>query len=508
MHVKPHWIDAESQGQLPIFDVLYGRCEPEALILTGIENKGNPDLARIRPYQPFKVKDRQEMIPYLFEHLWNQTKYLCFQTFTESPLVGNQLDLYREKNVSDPACPGWTYFAKKDEHIKELVSVTMDLDSYKRGLDSSIALGIVLSRAEQGLIPFPTLFARSGRGSYLLWLLRDETGSPPPCTEQNLDLYRVVGREIHSRLEDLEADAISLIPSQWFKAPGTVDTKTGRRVYFAAFGVGELAKIPLYSLDQLKTELGLYLSDVDHLPRRAVSVSDWKKPHKSRAGQGGQRWRKCVREIEMLNIFRKGIKKGHRERTLFYFHQAFLAHKKTVERAGVYDHESVKNIDRYCREEALKEVLRLNATFDPPLPRKEALHAAKKSLPLLKKARMYAPRRETVSRHLGVTESEARELGLEHLLPPRWIEKQRNEKARQRALKKAVRQAVDLELKKGRRDYQKIAWKVELETGVSISRQRVYSRRKSLVKGGKIPKETPLFASRSRRDSSSCGSET
>jgi len=472
----------------------------------GVENVKNSHYAPIRNFQPFTAKDRKEMIPFLFEHLWKQTKYLCHQTFTKKALLGYQHELFREINISPPDTPGWTYFEKKTENIAELVSVTVDLDSYNCGLDSALALGIVLSRASQGLIPFPSLFARSGRGSYLLWMLRDETGSPPLFTEQNFDLYRAVGGEILSRLEDLEADAASLNPSQWFKAPGTTDKKTGRRVYFAAFGVGELAEIPRYSLDHLRDELGLYLSDVDHLPRRAVSVLNWKKPHKSRAGQGGQRWRKCVREIELLNQFRKGMKEGCREQTLFYFHQAYLANKKTIERAGVYDDETRRNIDRYCREEAIENVLRLNATFDPPLSRTEALHATKKSLSLLKKGRVYAPRRETVSRALGVTESEARELALEHLLPPRWIEKQRNENARRRDLKKRVQEAIDRELGKGRRDYQKIARKVELETEVYISRQRVYRRRGSLVKAGKIPKETPLFASLSRHNVCSCES--
>jgi len=431
------------------------------------------------------------MLPYMFEYLWNQTKYLCFNTLEKRALRGQPLEMFRINNTgTDPK--KYTYFAKTDTNIRELVTITVDLDSYKRGLPVEIALGVVLHHCQTDRVPLPSLFARSGRGSYLIWLLKDDDGRPPLNTCGNHARYRAIVENLLFRFEDLEADAHSLIPSQFYKSPGTINTKTGRRVYYAAFGGGPLAEIPLYTLDQIKDALGIHLTLLPSIDGDRLLGNREFKLHRSQPGHGGERHRACISEIEQINAARGGLKEGCRAMALFFYFQAYLSYLKTVYRAGLTGLEAIADADRQARSKAWRSTFSLNSTFDPPLRECEVKKACKSGFRFPKGTRRGYPRRSMIAAFLGVSCAESERLDLTHILPAPIIEEQRRVKAHEKALRKARRDAVDEELMAGKTSPTKIARRVSERLGVECSRQLVYARKKAMEKKGELPTRQPI----------------
>jgi len=430
-------------------------------------------------------------LPYMFEFLWNHTKYMCPNTLDKRALKGQPLETFRVNNTGiDPR--KYVYFAKTNDNIRELVTITVDLDSYKRSLSAEIALGVVLHLCQTDGIPLPSLFARSGRGSYLLWLLKDSDGRPPLNTPDNNAIYRTIVENLLYRFENLEADAHSLIPSQFYKSPGTRDSKTGRRVYYAAFGGGSLAQIPLYTLDDIKDALGIHHATLPYVNDNQLLDLQEFKLHRSRPGHGGERHRVCVSEIEQINAARGGFKEGCRAMALFFYFQARSAYLKTVYRAGLENRDAIVDIDSQVRTEAWHDTYSLNDAFDPPLGRGEVRKACKTGFRFPKGTRRGYPRRSMFAAYLGVSREEAHRLNLQHILPASIVEEQRQIEDREKALRKSRRDAIDRELMSGKTSPTKIARRVSAQLGVECSRRLVSDRKQMLKRNRLLPSRQPI----------------
>lgn len=474
---------------MEIFDAIYGRSEEDSIIAIGSRRPDSDGGESPHFLYALRVKDREEMLPTIFEYLMEQSQYLVPNTLSDGALLGKPDEAFRAGLESRKP----EYFAVKNQYVKELCALHVDLDVGRPGgIQAGEALGKVMDRCLNLMLPTPSLAVLSGRGVYLLWLLRDETTIRPPAnTPDNCQCWKLIENEICNRLRDLQADPRALRLAQWLKRPGTVDSKTKKEVIYMTFGVGSLRNVPLYRLSELMCFFDLHHTArlIDVAPSRKLigaagggycqTVKDEQREpiRKVRAGKGGEPWKCRCDEIERLSQHRRGMPEGVRLVTLWHYHQAMEKYLMTV-----YRDEASRG--SRVHQEAVEATLRLNATFRPPLSVQEVL-AKVCHRP---SGRGKLARNDTVAMDLAVTETEARVLGLSSIAPGRLKAQMEalatKIKAKERQLRERRRDEVDALIVAGLRDRDIIT---EMERrhplgDFPVSRAFVSVRRKEAMK--------------------------
>lgn len=114
--------------------------------------------------------------------------------------------------------------------------------------------------ADAGTIPQPSIMARSGRGVYVLWLLRDEydATTPPKAWPEKLQLYKLCNRSLNAllRTHALPADRQAIDAARVLRVPGSVHSKSGRRVQYVV-QLDQAGRGFVYTLSELATILQL-----------------------------------------------------------------------------------------------------------------------------------------------------------------------------------------------------------------------------------------------------------
>lgn len=138
---------------------------------------------------------------------------------------------------------GWPDVWRKEKYLATLNACYADIDC---GRPESAEPGAALEwrqaqyeavvLADSGIIPQPSIMARSGRGVYLIWLLRDEKdpAKPPRAWPEKIPLYKQCNRELVTRIRThaLPADKAAIDAARVLRTPGSVHSKSGRRVEY------------------------------------------------------------------------------------------------------------------------------------------------------------------------------------------------------------------------------------------------------------------------------------
>lgn len=149
---------------------------------------------------------------------------------------------YRPAPYKNPAT-GLPEIWRKEKYLSKLTACYADIDC---GRPESEEPGAALEwrqaqyeaaiLADSGVIPQPSIMARSGRGVYLLWLLRDdkEPSKPPHAWPEKVQLYKLCNRALNSliRTHALPADKAAVDAARVLRVPGSIHRKTGRRVEY------------------------------------------------------------------------------------------------------------------------------------------------------------------------------------------------------------------------------------------------------------------------------------
>ena len=132
---------------------------------------------------------------------------------------------------------------RKEKYISKLTACYADLDC---GRPESEDPGAALTwrqaqhdaeaLADLGVIPQPSIMARSGRGVYLFWLLRDvkDPARLPHAWPEKVELYKACNRALNERLRShlLPADPAAIDAARVLRVPGSIHRKALRRVTY------------------------------------------------------------------------------------------------------------------------------------------------------------------------------------------------------------------------------------------------------------------------------------
>jgi hypothetical protein len=501
---------SQQHDPMAIFDAIFGRSRGDSVIGLGsrrpLKDGGDP-----APHYlcAVSVQDRRLMLPGIFRHQVDVTQYLLQNTLSPSALRGPADAYYRA--VRDESALGTykTYFEAKNKHVRELCALVVDLDVGRPGdISAGMALGAALDLAIAHKIPVPSLGALSGRGAYLWWLLRTDSKEPAPplADHDNVTAYTLCVNALLRRLEFLKADSKAKRLANWYKRPGTIDTKTGNMVVYMTFGVNSLSNVPLYTLPTLMKYMDVELPVRERPalpPPEAVELVQVEPPtiqpkertkariRNVKPGKGGEPMRRRADEIKLLVEYRGGIAEGCRHFAAWYYFQAERSYLQKLYR---------DDPDRFKRahREAVALVVALNKRFRPALSASELQAACKTDV--AGKGWKAIARNRTVAESLNVTQTEVDGLGLRSLLPTGIAAERKKaaqaESLRKRTAKRELAEAVDRELvEHPDMSLQAIADKYGL--GALKGRQYVRARRERLKRlgkldaGGELLKDTP-----------------
>ena len=169
-------------------------------------------------------------------------------------------------NTKTTGLPG---VLREERHLKYLNACYVDLDLGRPKSENpnarktpNEAAAEIQDLMDLGKIPQCSLYARSGRGMYLFWLLRDEKDEDSPhylakgTLKEHLAFYKKVNQKLGERLESLAPDKGCYDGARVLRVPGTIHGKTGNQaVYWVPYDAD--GRPFTYKLSELAEFLGI-----------------------------------------------------------------------------------------------------------------------------------------------------------------------------------------------------------------------------------------------------------
>ena len=261
---------------------------------------------------------------------------------------------------------------RRIECIKELNALFIDLDIYKTGFTKEQILINLNENYFKQSMPIPNFIIDSGRGLYLIWLIKK-------VPSMALPLWKAVEEYFYKTLKEFGADRQALDATRILRVPGSFNSKTHTEVkiidnydYF-------------YELREIQSEYMPELSE--KAPVRRGRPKKVKYIFRERSLYYAR-----IMDIIKLCELREYDLKGHRELILFLY-RYYLC----------YFTEDVKK--------ALYDTLELNSMFKQPLAEKEVTRATKSAETVFKKENKdYKYKNETLINLLEISDEEQREM--------------------------------------------------------------------------------------------------
>jgi DNA-binding XRE family transcriptional regulator len=352
--------------------------------------------AGLRPLAGLPVDSLYEWFPSMAEEL-AQDGYFIPNTMSQVGSVSKRT--------------GFAYPIPTNRNVKYLNAQYVDVDNYKLDIPVGIATGVIMDYAENDLIPWPSVFAWSGRGVYSFWILRDEHApefAPLANNRNNRETWRAIQTALIQKLLNVGADAQHYHEAGWLRWPGTKHSKSGKVSRYFVNIDGDTGTMPVYTLPQLIETMGLSFAPLPEPPARIPGKR--KTTRSAVAGSGGTRARAAhrlrARELEVLNDMRGGFREGCREYALWIY--ACSLRSMGLSEDEVYEH-----------------AFAFADKFKPHLERGRVAHQVRR------RANVSRWRNAELARRLNVTDQEAEFL---EMIVPRSI-RQGREKARAKASK-------------------------------------------------------------------------
>ena len=285
---------------------------------------------------------------------------------------------------------------RRIECIKELNALFIDLDTYKTGFTKDQILMNLNENHFKQSMPIPNFIIDSGRGLYLIWLIKK-------VPSMALPLWKAVEEYFYKTLKEFGADRQALDATRILRVPGSFNSKTHTEV-----------KIIdnynyLYELREIQNEYMPELSE--KAPVRRGRPKKVKYIFRERSLYHAR-----ILDLIKLCELREYDLKGHRELILFLY-RYYLC----------YFTEDVKK--------ALNDTLELNSMFRQPLSEKEVTRATKSAEKVYKdQNKDYKYKNETLINLLEITEEEQKEM--KTIISKREYKRRNNEYNKKKYYKK------------------------------------------------------------------------
>jgi len=200
-----------------------------------------------------RVQDVRESIPGVLAHWIGEDGYFTVNSYWRAGGVWKKT--------------GLPWLLRRENNLMELAAAYADLDVGRpqeeskhpgASLDWQAGQIRVLQLQRARLIPPFSILACSGRGVYLLWLLKDERDPSrlPRAFDSTIVRYKAVNRGLHERLEGLACDPI-FDAARVIRVPGSIHSRVMRRVTFSLTMQGNDGGRLAYSLRELEDLLGI-----------------------------------------------------------------------------------------------------------------------------------------------------------------------------------------------------------------------------------------------------------
>lgn len=253
------------------------------------------------------------------------------------------------------------------EYLKELKAQFIDLDIYKTGFTKKQIIMHLEADYFNKRIPRPNLIIDSGRGLYLIWVLKS-------VPSKALPLWKAVEEYLYGVLKQFGADRQALDATRILRVPGSINSKS---------------KTVVSIIDEYD-----YIYDLREIQKEFLPELKPKEKKKGRPKKINYIYRERslyharIQDITKLCELREYDLKGHRELILFLY-RYYLC----------YFLEDTKK--------ALEDVLELNREFVYPLSETEVIRATRSAERVyLSKDKDYRYKNQTLIELLLITEIE------------------------------------------------------------------------------------------------------
>ena len=261
---------------------------------------------------------------------------------------------------------------RRIECLKELNALFIDLDTYKTGFTKEQILMNLNENYFGKNIPIPNLIIDSGRGLYLIWLIKK-------VPSMALPLWKAIEEYFYKILKEFGADRQALDATRILRIPGSFNSKTHTEV-----------KIIdnydyLYELREIQNEYMPELSE--KAPKRRGRPKKVSFIYRERS-----LYYTRLQDLIKLCELREYHLKGHREFILFLYRYYLCYFTEDTEKS-------------------LNDTIELNNMFKQPLREQEVIRATTSAEKVyLSKNKDYKYKNETLINLLQISDDEQREM--------------------------------------------------------------------------------------------------
>ena len=235
--------------------------------------------------------------------------------------------------------------------LKYLCACYADIDYYNADLRFSEAYGYVLRAEEEGRIPRHSIAIDSGRGMWLLWLLRDERdpdhvhrGAWADSPLNHVLLYSGIQRKICTALSAIGCDKAGVDAARHVRVEGSLHTETEQFVQW--FVRGDQAGVNAYTLKGLADFFGIRHATHGAIPStRAAKQRGDRKPQPYHLKGHRAAGEAKINIIELLSNWRGGFEKGGRNKALSLYAMALRGAHLSQQVAS----DRAMELARHCR---------------------------------------------------------------------------------------------------------------------------------------------------------------